>query len=261
MDFDIVADRLDGIPFTTPKKGRWLYDFILENGCKSILEVGFHHGTSTCYMAAALDELQEGHILTIDQKSSREKSPSLPSLLNELQLDGYVTPIFAERSFTWELYKLLSQVPRPEFNFIFHDADHTWDTTALSFFLMDKMLQQGGWMLFDDYKWTIDRATRPSQRLINYPEEERRTPAVAEVFRLLIDEHPSYGQFTVTNNDNWGWAPKIRQQGAGQSVEQAHGRHLGPTPPRETGKARYGRFVIPLLAALGGYTAARIVNR
>ena len=199
MKFETVAARLDGLKFTQPREGRELYDFILRNAVQSILEIGFHHGVSTCYMAAALHEQGRGHIITLDQFGSRDKDPNLPELLAEFGLSDYVTPVFAERSYTWELYKLLAADPRPTFDFCFHDADHTWDTTSLAFFCMDKMLRPDGWMLFDDYGFTIEGSkSAMRQKRGKWPREERQTPAVAEVFRLLVAEHGDYGDVLFT---------------------------------------------------------------
>lgn len=212
--FDEVADRLAGIPFTTPGNGRVLYDFILDNEIEDILEIGFHHGVSTCYLAAALAERGSGHIVTLDHRSSRGKDPNLPQLLGEFGFAEYVTPVFAERSYTWELYRLLAEPStdrssRQRFDFMFHDADHTWDYTALAFLLGDVLLRPGGWMLFDDYTWTIQASeSAMNQERGTWPEAERRTPAVKEVFRLLIEPHTDYREPIVTNNDNWAWVHK-----------------------------------------------------
>jgi predicted O-methyltransferase YrrM len=213
-DIDEVADRLGGIKFTTPENGRLLHDFILDNRIEDILEIGFHHGVSTCYLAAALAERGSGHIITLDHRISRDKDPNLPQLLDEFGFSEYATPVFAERSYTWELYRLLAEtstdrLSRQQFDFMFHDADHTWDGTSLAFFLGDLMLRPGGWMLFDDYKWTIQASrSAMNQDRGKWPEEERRTPAVKQVFRLLIEPHPDYREPILTNNGNWAWVQK-----------------------------------------------------
>ncbi len=212
--FDEVAHRLHGVRFTTPGNGRVLYDFILDHGIEDILEIGFHHGVSTCYMAAALAERGSGHIVTLDHQISRDKVPNLPQLLDDFGFAEYVTPVFAERSYTWELHRLLAgavtdQRDRQQFDFMFHDADHTWDGTSLAFFLGDLMLRPDGWMLFDDYRWTIQASkTAMHQPRGQWPEEERRTAAVREVFRLLIGPHPGYREPILTNNGNWAWVRK-----------------------------------------------------
>lgn len=212
--FDEVVDRLEGVKFTTPKNGRVLYDFILDNKIEDILEIGFHHGVSTCYQAAALAERGSGHIVTLDHQISRDKDPNLPQLLDEFGFAEYVTPVFAERSYTWELYRLLAETPadrrsRQQVDFMFHDADHTWDSTSLAFFLGDLMLRPSGWMLFDDYRWTIQASEAAmNQERGKWPEAERRTPAVREVFRLLIEPHLDYQEPILTNYGNWAWVQK-----------------------------------------------------
>lgn len=240
MDFDPVAARLEGVKFMPPRNGRMLYDWILEQRPRAILEIGFAHGVSTCYMAAALDELGRGHITTIDHESSPHTDPSLSELLDDLGLASYVTPVVAKRSFSWELYRLLDADPRPTFDFVFHDADHTWDSTVEAFFLADKLLAPGGWMLFDDYKWTIQGSAGAMRSPRGkYPKEERTTPAVAEAFRLLVDEHPSYGSHVVSPRGGWGWTQKQAE--------------AVPRP----GLVRRSRVVPAVLGAAVGFLAGR----
>jgi predicted O-methyltransferase YrrM len=210
MDFARVAKRLDGIPFTTPDMGREIYDFVLKEKPERILELGFAHGTSTCYLAAALDELGRGHVITMDRTSAADRTPSLEVLLQELGLSRYVTPVYAERSFTWELRHLIDRHEAPIFDFVFNDGGHHWDVAALSFFLTDRLLRPGGWMLFDDLEWTIagspDVRDKPwAQRR---PQDERETAQVGEVFRLLVQRSPGYPVTHKTRNGRWGWARK-----------------------------------------------------
>jgi predicted O-methyltransferase YrrM len=61
MDFHKVFGHLDGIPVMNYEQAKCITRFILDNKCCSILELGFKHGVSTCYMAAALDELKCGN--------------------------------------------------------------------------------------------------------------------------------------------------------------------------------------------------------
>jgi predicted O-methyltransferase YrrM len=68
MRFEDVRSVLGATPHMTPAQGRIVYDFICEKRPKRILELGFAHGTSACYMAAALDEVGgDGRIVTIDR--------------------------------------------------------------------------------------------------------------------------------------------------------------------------------------------------
>jgi len=57
MKFEEIREHVIGIPFITVSSARRLYDLIIEEKPKNILELGIAHGTATCYMAAALDEI------------------------------------------------------------------------------------------------------------------------------------------------------------------------------------------------------------
>lgn len=97
--------------------------------------------------------------------------------------------------------RILRDSPKMEFEFVFIDGGHTWDVTGFAFFLADRMLRPGGWILFDDLDWTI-RASR-SLTDSNVPEEEATTAQVGLVFDLLVSP------VCETHRDGkWGWARK-----------------------------------------------------
>jgi predicted O-methyltransferase YrrM len=59
VKFDTVVEGLAELeyePLTSASLGRLLYELILRDGVNDILELGFALGTSTAYMAAAVDE-------------------------------------------------------------------------------------------------------------------------------------------------------------------------------------------------------------
>lgn len=210
MRFEDVEAAVSGVPFMNPARGRLVYDHLIAHRLPRVLELGFAHGTSTCYLAAAVDELgPDGHVLTIDVSAAADRSPNIHQLLEKTGLSGRVRPVFAERSFTWELMKLLEQDPRPRFDFIYLDGGHTWDVTGYGFFLADLLLEPGGWLLFDDLDWTIagSPGARDRQWARRLPEEERTTAQVRKVFDLLVRPHPGY--IDVSDDGVWGWARKL----------------------------------------------------
>jgi predicted O-methyltransferase YrrM len=209
VKFDEVDAALSGTKFMTTRQGKTVYRFILQNRLARVLELGFAHGKSTCYLAAAVDELGvDGHVVTIDTKHAKERAPNIHQLLERCGLTERVTPVFAARSFTWELMKLLERAPPPQFDFAYIDGGHTWDVTGFAFLLVDRLLAPGGWVLFDDLDWTI--ASSPSVAEAEWAkrlsEEERTTPQVRKVFELLVRGHPDY--VDVHERDGWGWARK-----------------------------------------------------
>ena len=205
---------------TTPKAGRLLYEFVRRSGAQHVLELGFAHGNSTCYMAAALDEAGVGSILTIDRESAYSREPNINALLDRAGLSRYVTPVFAHNSYNWELMRLLQLYreghrTRPVFDFVFIDGAHTWEVDGFAFFLVDKLLKPGGWLLFDDVHWTMAASptVRNSERVRALPDEEKNTPQIMRVFSLLTMQHPGYSDFTVKGN--WAWAYKNPGQATG----------------------------------------------
>lgn len=210
MQFEKVAELVAGVPHMTRAQGKTLYEFVLREQPERVLELGFASGVSTCYLAAAFDELGgDRHILTIDRLNARDRKPSIDELLNRCGLAHLATPVFADTSYTWELLHLLEQKPTPSFDFVFVDGAHTWDVDGFAFLLADRMLRPGGWVLFDDLDWTLD--TSPTLKNMTWvrqlPEEQRVTPQVRKVFELLVKPNPAYGN--CREEKTWAWAQKL----------------------------------------------------
>jgi predicted O-methyltransferase YrrM len=211
MKFDEIADILKGIPYTRPRQGKILFDFVCETGSKNILELGCAHGVSTCYLAAALDECGKGSVLTMDFQSAREFVPNIFTLLEQTNLSQYVTPILSESSYTWSLMKLIEQqtkgsVCHPCFDFCFIDGGHLWEEDGFAFFLVEKLLVPGGWILFDDVYWTYADDIKNSDLIETVPKEQRYVSQIERVFSLLVCQHPNFENPVI--REKWGWAQK-----------------------------------------------------
>ena len=141
VNIDTVTEKFGNLPYMKPKQAAFLKQFIVNNNVTDILELGFFHGKSTAYFAAILEENGKGHITTIDLRNAARRSPSIIDVLAQLNLEHRVTPIFAPRSFTWEMQKMLSDDPIPQFDFIYIDGGHTWDGTGFGFFLLHNPVQ------------------------------------------------------------------------------------------------------------------------
>jgi predicted O-methyltransferase YrrM len=216
MQFDAVKAIVDGVPNMTAEQGKIVYDFLLKIGAKNVLELGFAHGTGSCYMAAALQETG-GKLLTIDRREAHDRKPSQAEQLAKCGLAGMVTPVFAHTSYTWELMKLIEQHTtdgkcEPFLDFVYIDGAHLWEPDGLAFFLVDKLLKVNGWILFDDLYWSL--ASSPSIKDADWvkalAQDEQDAPQVLRVFDLLVRQHPSYGNIQIV--DWWGWAQKIDEQ-------------------------------------------------
>jgi Methyltransferase domain len=145
---------------------------------------------SACYIAASLKDNGSGQLTTIDLDSARERDPHIEELLHAAGLLDWVHPIYTPTSYTWELMRTLERQRQGEwlFDFAFIDGAHSWFVDGLAFFLVDKLLKPGAWILFDDLDWTY--ATSPTLRETDFvrsiPEDERTTPQIGKVFDLLV---------------------------------------------------------------------------
>ena len=194
-------------------QGKIIYEFVRSSGFQNILELGFAHNTSTCYMAAALEENGLGLIKTIDRQDAKNRKTDIYTLLEQTRLNNYVSPTFADTSYNWELMKRIEDqttqgVCKPIFDFCFIDGAHSWEVDKLAFFLAKKLLKPGGWILFDDLNWTYSSSASLLNKdwLKALPEDQKTTPQVKKVFSLLVCQHPNFENFRIVNG--WGWAQK-----------------------------------------------------
>jgi hypothetical protein len=100
-------------------------------------------------------------------------------------------------SYNWSLMRLLEEHRGPIFDYVFMDGAHTWAHDALAFLLVDRLLKPGGFVDFDDYRWTL--RTSPSMNPGVFPEIERLytdeqidAAQVALVVDLLVKLDPTY---------------------------------------------------------------------
>jgi predicted O-methyltransferase YrrM len=218
MKFEAVKQHVQDVPIMTPYKGKIIYDFIIENEPQEVLELGFFHGTSSCYIAAALDEIR-GHLTTVDLHGSQELDPNLEQLLQTTGLQNVVTVVRETTTYNWFLKKKLEErttdhTCAPVYDFVFLDGSKDWTSTAATFFLLDKLLKEGGWVLFDDYNWKYKRkdgtiATHAIGYNPNMGPDELEQSHISLAFHLLVMQHPDYGEFKI-QDDNWAWAHKVR---------------------------------------------------
>jgi predicted O-methyltransferase YrrM len=223
VHFDEVATLLHGVPYIRPREARALYEFVLEGDVNEILELGFAHGASTSYMAAALDERKSGRITTMDLHGARARWPNLEEIVEKTGLGSYIEAVYCD-TYTWELMKLIERQTRgsicePMFDFCYVDGAHTWDTDGFAFFLVEKLLRPGGWLLFDDLHWSVssDPSLMAMPHFAAMPEEHRRTCQIGKVFGLLVCQHPGFESVRV--DDNWGWARKKPGENSHASVQ------------------------------------------
>lgn len=210
MKYRNAAEMLEGIPYTSTEKGRFFYNLVVENDAKDILELGFAHGCSASYFAAAAQELG-GHVHGIDIKKSTGFKPGIEDLIERLGLQDTLTFERMDSSYTWGLHEIIKRQTvdghcEPCFDLIFIDGPKDWTNDGAAFFMADKLLRQGGLLLIDDLSWTYDiHEANTGKRSDGYvfstlSAEERAISQSREVFDLLISQHPSYGNFEIVDD-------------------------------------------------------------
>lgn len=212
MKIDTVYSAVKDIPHMTRHQAQVMTDFIRNHNCRNILELGFEHGVSSCYLAAALDEIGQGKLTTIDLESARSVKPNIESLLNKLNLTSYVDIYYEPTSYIWRLMKFIEKKPDPMFDFCYLDGAHSWFVDGFAFFLVDKLLTPGGWIILDDVDWTFSTSLelKKTQLVKNMPPEERDTPQVRKVYELLVKTQSDYDEFKI--KDGWAYARKMHQK-------------------------------------------------
>jgi predicted O-methyltransferase YrrM len=226
MEFEAIDAVVRDLPGIPSKWGKRLYDFILEHKPERLLELGFWHGKSSCYTAAALQKVGRGHLTTVDLHSARENSPSITELLGKTGLSSFVTIETEPTSYTWWLKKDIeaSTVEGrtvPKYDLCFIDGAHSWEVDGLAFFLCDKLLKPGGYLLLDDYSWAYGTSTalKNTDKVRAMPADERDSMQVKLIYELLVKQHPSYGELIV-EEENWAWARKLHaSEGAAVRTE------------------------------------------
>jgi predicted O-methyltransferase YrrM len=216
MRFDAVRRVVGEVPFISPQHGRELYEKVLRQRPAQILELGIAHGTATCYMAAALDEIGEGRITAVDLKDAGF-APSAEDQLERCGLARFVQVVRMQTGYSWFLHDEIRRQTaggecRPEYDLCIIDGPKNWTIDGGAFFLVDKLLNPGGWIIFDDYEWTYAGQSREATDGITHramSAAERKTPQIREVFELLVVPHPYYSQFVVEDHKDWAMAQKV----------------------------------------------------
>lgn len=202
---------------TYPELHTFIYDMVRKTKPSAVLELGFRHGISSCFIGAALHENQKGHLITMDRKETLEKfTPTIYETLSCTSLENHVTPIFAELSYNWELMKLIEKntikgVCDPMFDFCLIDGAHMWETDGFAFFLVAKLLKGGGWIVLDDLQWTINTSSsiKDAPWTQSIPEEQKITSQIQKVFELLVKQHPLFRNFSTHIRGNVAVAQKL----------------------------------------------------
>lgn len=216
MKFETIHELVGGVPYISATNARYLYDMVIREKLNSILELGIAHGTATCYMAAALDEIGGGKITAVDLiETTPAFEPSAESQLAKVGLAHLVEVVRMQTGYTWFLHDEIKRLTtndicRTIYNLCVIDGPKNWTIDGCAFFLVNKLLQENGWIIFDDYYWTYGPQKEVTDGITHrkLSETEQNTPQIKEVFELLVKQHPHYAEFVVAPDTGWAIARK-----------------------------------------------------
>ncbi|WP_460219702.1 class I SAM-dependent methyltransferase [Psychroserpens sp. MEBiC05023] len=238
MTFDQVYNSVKDVPYISKNNAESLYNFILKHKPKHILELGVAHGTASCYMAAALDEIGGGKLVSVDLEAVKDSfKPSIETQLNSLSLKQYVDVYRMKSGYNWFLHdeiktcsKNSDNICKPKYDLIIIDGPKNWTIDSSSFFLCDKLLNENGWIIWDDFNWTYARADKRKEATDGIThrglsEDELITPHIKEIFDLLVMQHPNYGNFIIQEDSDWAWANKTKE-GSTKKITYKHSHSI-----------------------------------
>jgi predicted O-methyltransferase YrrM len=211
LELAAVTERVRGVPWMSPEQGALVYRHVRESQPSLVLELGTAYGASATYIAAALEANGHGRLISVD----RAASPYDPRpLLEASGLSSWVTLVAREdSSYNWFLKEEIERLSdadgncEPVYDFCYLDGAHNWTIDGLAFFLVEKLLKPGGWLLLDDLEWSYASSPSGAEEPFPLSPSERRSPHMRSVFDLLVRQHPSFSTFRVEDG-NWGWAEK-----------------------------------------------------
>jgi len=126
--------------------GLALYKLIKENNLNNTLEIGMAYGLSSLFICQAHRDKGEGCHISVDPfQKTTWKSIGLLNIQRS-NLDEILT--FHEAPSHEVLPQILQRESR--FDFIFIDGSHLFDYVLVDFFYADKLLKNGGYVMFDD---------------------------------------------------------------------------------------------------------------
>lgn len=205
--FQTITEKYSSLPWMNIDQAEYMRKLILGNKFSKLCELGHLHGKSSIYLASILEDQGFGHLWTFDRTSTR-MTPNIDFLLEEFNLNDYVTTVVSDEGFHWDLYDLKMQ-NNQTFDFCYIDGEHTFDGTTTAFFLVDSMLDQNGIVIFDDYSWTVELSIKnlgPS--ILNIPVYSRMTEKQRQVshVKMLCDIIDTNRYELLDLNANLGWA-------------------------------------------------------
>jgi predicted O-methyltransferase YrrM len=232
VDFEAVADAVEGVPYMTRAQGRWVHDHLRDSEARDALDLGTAHGVSAAYIASA-----GCRVVSVDWAGADWDPPPTAVLERAGVTDSVELVRDPSSSYVWWLKQQVEARSddagncEPLFDFCYLDGAHNFAIDGIAVLLVERLLRPGGWLLLDDVDWSYDRDmgeaaipyTQTEGVLHPLSEEERSVPHVRAVLELVVKPHPSFTELRLEDG-RWAWARKA--PGEPKRLELASRRSL-----------------------------------
>jgi len=200
-----------GHVFLLPEEAmEYIYDFIVRNKLRSCIELGTGFGATACVMAAAVEHIGGGQVLTVDL--NLHEPVNVKTLMRHVGLnEKSVTVIADPLGYNWYMAELIATQSsqgkcRPLFDFCLLDGAHEWEPDALAFVLVAKLLKPGGWIALDDLNFCLRMIPNWPETHGSRTDKELDAYQINMVYDLIVKQHPDFTDFQTTHNGRIGWA-------------------------------------------------------
>jgi predicted O-methyltransferase YrrM len=189
-----------------------IYRFIVDKKLHTCIELGTGFGSTSCVMAAALDEIGGGRLVTVDMYLHQPVNVKVLAKHTEVDTDS-VDVIVDRLGYNWYLSELIQHqtengICKPLFDFCLLDGAHEWEPDALAFYLIAKLMKPGAWIAIDDLNFNLRMIPNWQETHGNYTDRELDAFQMAMVYELVVKQHPDFENFDVTHFGRIGWAQK-----------------------------------------------------
>src|SRR5687768_1097250 len=104
MQYAKIHALVGHVPFISKANATFIYELIVRHKLRNILELGIAHGTATCVMAAALEEIGGGKITAVDLLDKKgHYDPTPEAQLERSGLSQFVEIVRTKTGYTWFL--------------------------------------------------------------------------------------------------------------------------------------------------------------
>lgn len=119
-----------------------------------------------------------------------------------------------EGTYCWNLFKMIEQ--NKKFDMIYIDGHHTFYVDFPTFVLCDYLLKDGGYLLVDDIKWTLDfmkgimgrffwqwHLYKDAYNFNDYTKEQQTIPHMKMIAEKIMIEKKGYNKVIEWSTDGW----------------------------------------------------------